>query len=85
MSEILILGVAIIIAITVVALIRGRRQQRLTTTDIATLFQTNPQLMQRSTPQTRTDPKGRITETESAYHWAPVLHDVKIRQEADII
>ena len=45
LSEILILGVVVIIAITVFALILGRRQQPLTSTDIATLFQTHQQLM----------------------------------------
>ena len=45
LNEILILGVVVIIAITVFALILGRRQQPLTSTDIATLFQTHQQLM----------------------------------------
>ena len=45
LSEILILAVVVIIAITVFALILGRRQQPLTSTDIATLFQTHQQLM----------------------------------------
>ena len=45
LSEILILGAVVIIAITVFVLILGRRQQQLTSTDIATLFQTHQQLM----------------------------------------
>ena len=45
LSEILILGVVVIIAITVFALILGRRQQPLTSTDVAPLFQTHQQMM----------------------------------------
>jgi len=45
LSEILILGVVIIIAIIVFALIRSHRQQPTTSTDIATLLQTHQQLM----------------------------------------
>ncbi len=43
--EILILGLVLIIAMTTFALIRSSRQQTLTSTDIATLFQTHQQLM----------------------------------------
>ena len=45
LSEILILGVVVIIAIIVFALIRSHRQQPTTSTDIATLLQTHQQLM----------------------------------------
>ena len=45
LNEMLILGVVVIIAIAVFALIRSLRQQPLTSTDVATLFQTHQQLM----------------------------------------
>ena len=45
LSEVLILGVVVIIAIVVFALIRSFRQQPPTSTDIATLLQTHQQLM----------------------------------------
>ena len=43
--EILILGIVLIISVILFALIRSNRQQTLTSTDIATLFQTHQQLM----------------------------------------